>query len=133
MYFRAFSSSITLSIASVLYSSQLIFFSALDDRLGSLIGFEQDEKRLYGYDNNKETVLVSPDYGITWLTADVNKLATDKLQSWTDAKEVPLDTSLDLDQLTPSGPYTFNAFGGENSQRISGNQFLSTNADQNFY
>ena len=107
------------------------FFSALDERLGSLIGFEQDEKRLYGYDNNKETVLVSTDYGITWLTADVNKLATDKLQSWTDAKEVPLDTSLDLDQPTPSNVYTFNAYGGWYTHRIGCNQMQSKNADQN--
>ena len=84
----------------------------MDERIGSLIGFEQNEVRLYGYDNNKETILVSADYGVTWYAADSNELASDKLQLWTDAKKVPLDTSLDLDLATPSGAYTFNAWGG---------------------
>ena len=84
----------------------------MDERLGSLIGFEQTEGRLYGYDNDQETTLVSIDNGVTWKTADADKLAKDKLQTWTDAREVPLDVSLDLDLATPSSFYTMTAWGG---------------------
>ena len=84
----------------------------MDERLGSLIGIEESENRLYGYDNDMKTVLVSTDAGVTWSGADVARLSIDKLKSWTAAIDVPLDQSFDLDQATPTSIYTFSSWGG---------------------
>ena len=86
--------------------------SEMDERLGSLIGIEESENRLYGYDNDMKTVLVSTDAGVSWSGADVARLSIDKLKSWTAAIDVPLDQSFDLDQATPTSIYTFSSWGG---------------------
>ena len=77
-----------------------------------MLGVEETEQRVYGYHNNMETILVSPDHGVTWNAADDVTLAEDKLLTWTDAIEVQLDASFDLNQATPSGIYTVNTWGG---------------------
>ena len=42
-----------------------MFTSALDSTIGSMLGMESTENRVYAYDNDMETVRVSVDSGAT--------------------------------------------------------------------
>ena len=90
-----------------------MFTSALDSTIGSMLGMESTENRVYAYDNDMETVRVSVDSGVTWSAADDTALAEDRLTDWVDAMEVPLEASLDLDVLIPTSMYTSTDWGGK--------------------
>ena len=90
-----------------------MFTSALDSTIGSMLGVESTENRVYAYDNDMETVRVSVDSGVTWSAADDTALADDRLTDWVDAMEVPLEASLDLDVLIPTAMYTSTDWGGK--------------------
>ena len=89
-----------------------MIISALDSTIGSMLGMEPTQTRVYAYDNDMETVRVSVDSGVTWNAADDTALAEDRLTDWVDAMEVPLEASLDLDVLIPTQMYTSTDWGG---------------------
>ena len=92
---------------------RFMFTSALDSTIGSMLGMESTENRVYAYDNDMETLRVSVDFGVTWSAADDSALAEDRLTDWLDAMEVPLEASLDLDVLIPTAMYTSTDWGGK--------------------
>ncbi|KAL3853681.1 hypothetical protein ACJMK2_017204 [Sinanodonta woodiana] len=86
-------------------------FRALDESLASLLGCDGGLIRMYGYANNKQSIMASDDLGLTWHTVSQGILTTSKASVlWTAAKNVPFITTL-LDQVNPDVSYTIGTWG----------------------
>ncbi|KAK3592304.1 hypothetical protein CHS0354_030640 [Potamilus streckersoni] len=86
-------------------------FRGLDESLGSLLGCDGGLVRMYGYANNKQSIMASDDLGLTWHTVSQGILTLSKASvMWTAAKNVPFTTTL-LDQFNPDASYTIGSWG----------------------
>lgn len=83
----------------------------MDHRLASVIGYESGQGRLYGYSQNKQTIMMND--GSLWTTVMDTILAEDKLKpGWISAKLVTEDASAVLDKIYPHYTYTIDNWGG---------------------
>lgn len=83
----------------------------MDHRLASVIGYESSQGRLYGYSQNKQTIMMRESG--PWTTVTDTILAEDKLKlGWRSAKLVAEDASAALDKIYPHYSYTIDNWGG---------------------
>lgn len=90
----------------------MLIISGLSSILASVIGYDSEDNKWFGYGIDKSTTLVSLDGGQTWQSASRETYLTSRDKtSFQFTKRVPwLTTNLDN---TPHSDYQISGWGGE--------------------
>ncbi|WAR25111.1 hypothetical protein MAR_010815 [Mya arenaria] len=107
-------------------------FEAVEPNLATLVGIESSQNRVYGYAQDKTTVMVSVDDGVTWQATMATVLAADKLMmDWADAIAVPETDDVNLDQVTPHLAFTQGQWGATyTGMHVAGTKVLEWSSTQ---
>lgn len=108
-----FTISVPCKILALYISSFYVWNKGLSGALGSVLGYDPEDNKWFGYASDKESTLLSKDGGDTWLSTSHDTYLTSRdKSSFQISKRVPWSTTNLDDPSAPHSSYQSSNWGG---------------------